>query len=539
MHLRRSFLSAGLVLALAAPAIRAEVKPHPLFCDNMVLQEGAKVPIWGTAAPGETVEIVLERKAPTASSKMDIPGVRVGPDGRWMVTLFDLKHVPGETVTLTIKGKDNTVEIKNVAIGEVWICSGQSNMEWKLKQTGSGKEDGPKAANPNIRFFDVPNRRALEPRQTIEGKWVECTPDTAAEFSAVGYYFGRDLQKDLNVPIGLIESDWGGTAAEAWTSREALLANPALRPYIERLEEAKKTYDPETGKKQYQDALAKWMEADTKWKESAAQAKKDGKPAPKAPGRPPVPEPPGMRHNDPTNLYNAMIAPLIPYGIKGVIWYQGESNAGKAYEYRTLFPTMIQDWRTRWGYEFPFLFVQLAPFMKIESEPKESAWAELREAQSMTLNRLRNTGEAVITDVGEENNIHPQKKEPVGHRLALAAEAIAYGKPIEYTGPVLRSMRVDGNKAILTFSHAAGGLVSKGADKPTGFTIAGPDHQFHNAEAIAQGEQVIVSAPGVEKPAAVRFGWANYPVVNLWNKAGLPASPFRTDDWPGVTQSKK
>ena len=303
---------------------------------------------------------------------------------------------------------------------------------------------------------------------------MEAGPSTIGDFSAVAYYFGRDLQKALDVPVGIIHTSWGGTASEEWTSMKVLNAHPEHKG----------------------------------------------------------------QHPRQSKLYNGMIAPLIPYAIKGAIWYQGESNAGRAELYKTGFPLMIQNWRDDWKQgDFPFLFVQLAPYMKIEKEPTDPAWAHLREAQLQTTVRSKHTAMAVITDVGDEKDIHPKRKEPVGHRLALAAEALAYGKKIEYSGPVFDKLTVEGNKAVLTFTHLAGGLEAK--DGPlTGFTIAGEDKVFHNAKAEIKGDTVVVFCKDVEKPVAVRFGWANYPVVNLWNKAGLPASPFRTDDFPMITKTK-
>jgi sialate O-acetylesterase len=313
---------------------------------------------------------------------------------------------------------------------------------------------------------------------------VECGPDTVGGFSGVAYFFGRDLQKALDIPIGLIHTSWGGTIAEAWTPKEALEANPDLKKLV-----------PATIK----------ME--------------------------------GNNANQGTVLYNAMIAPLISYPIKGAIWYQGESNAGRAAEYETLFPTMIQSWRKAWKQDdLPFFFVQLAPFQKIEQEPTDPAWARLREAQRLTL-KLPKTGMAVITDVGDEKDIHPKRKEPVGARLALAARAIAYGQKIDYSGPNYENVKFVDGKAILSFQNLGGGLESKGGEL-TGFTIAGDDKVFYNADAMIQGDTIVVSSAKVAKPAAVRFGWANYPVVNLWNKAGLPASPFRTDDWAMETKKK-
>jgi sialate O-acetylesterase len=524
MHRCLSFAAALAVGLGGAGLARADVKLAPLFTDNMVLQQGAFAPVWGTAEPGEEVSIVLDGgKEAVRARKIES---RADQTGRWMLKLpvDNLGHGP---LQLTVKGK-NTVTLKNVLVGEVWVCSGQSNMEMSLVSTANAQKTIAAAANPNIRLFTVKRNTAAEPQTTADGKWVECTPDTVRNFSAVAYYFGRDLQKDLNVPVGLIHTSWGGTPAQAWTSKEALEAVPELRYYPENFAKAEKSYDAEKAQAKYKEDVAKWEQA-------VAKAKEENKQPPR---KPQPPAAPGKSANSPSTLYNAMIAPLIPYGIKGAIWYQGESNAGRAYEYRSLFPTMIQDWRKRWGGdEFPFLFVQLAPYQKIVHEPGPSAWAELREAQLLTTKKLKNTAMAVITDVGEENDIHPKKKEPVGHRLELAALALAYGKPVEYSGPAFKSMTAEGDKAVLSFDHAGAGLEARGGAL-TGFTVAGKDGKFHNARAEVRGDRVVVWSPEVSDPAAVRYGWANYPLGNLWNKDGLPASPFRTDDLPITTGPK-
>ena len=471
-------LAAAACLSVQA---RADVKPFTLFSDGMVLQSGVKCPMWGTAEPGEEVSASLDTGASKPSTAT---GVKADKDGKWMLQFDDLK--PGGPYTVTIKGK-NTVTIKDVLVGEVWVASGQSNMEMGLASCANAKEEIAKSKNPKMHLFTVPKRIAAQPTTELQGKWVECDPETAGSFSAVAYYFGRDLQKARNAPVGMIHSSWGGTVAEAWTPKANLEANPELKSLL------------------------------------PADIKIDNaKPNP----------------NQGTVLYNGMIAPLVPYAIKGAIWYQGESNAGRAYQYRTLFPAMIESWREVWkNPEMPFLFVQLAPFGAIVKEPQDSAWAELREAQLMTSEKVKNTAMAVITDVGEEKDIHPKHKEPVGARLALGALAVAYGEKIVYSGPIYDSMAVDGKQATLSFRSIGQGLDAKDGAL-TGFTIAGEDKKFHNATAEIKGDKVVVQCDQVEKPVAVRFGWANFPVVNLWNKDGLPASPFRTDDVPSVTQPK-
>ena len=402
----------------------------------------------------------------------------------------------------TVTGK-NSVELTNVLVGEVWICSGQSNMEWPLKSSFEPEADIAASSNPMLRLITVPKLKADEPTHDFKGKWQQADPTSTPAFSAVGYYFGRDLQKALGVPVGLIQSDWGGSPAEVWMNQATLESNPRY-------------------KKEILDAYAA---AKKKYDEAIAQSGKT-KSSPNL----------GWK---PTELYNGMIAPLIPYAIKGAIWYQGESNAGRAHQYRTLFPDMIRNWRRDWNQgDFTFLAVQLAPFFPIKDQPAESAWAELREAQLHTTTVLPKTGVAVITDLGDEKDIHPKKKAPVGARLALSARGVAYGEKIVYSGPIYKKMKVKGDKAILNFDHAGAGLEARGGALK-GFSICGPDKKFVWALAEIDGDKVVVSNPNVAKPVAVRFGWADFPVVNLWNKDGLPASPFRTDDFPMITAPKE
>jgi sialate O-acetylesterase len=458
------FLIVGVLFAGARSA-HARVAPCEIFSDNAVLQQGIKLPVWGTADDDEKVTVSIGGQAVSTTAAQ----------GRWRVELAPLKA--GGPMTLVVEGPSNKVEAKNVLVGEVWIAGGQSNMEWKVGQAANADAEIAGSANPQIRLITIPHRqKAAAPLTDVHGKWAECGPETVGSFSAVAYFFGRELQKKLGVPVGLISCNVGGTTAERWMSKEAFEAEPTVAD-MPRTQKDKGDFD----------------------------------------------------------LYNGMLHPLIPYGIRGAIWYQGESNAGLAWHYRTLFPAMIKCWRDQWGQgDFPFLFVQLAPYNQVKPE---GIWAELREAQLMTTARSPNTAMAVITDVGEERNIHPTKKQPVGERLALAARALAYGEKIEYSGPNYESLTISGPQAIVHFKHVGLGLVAKG-EKLTGFTIAGEDKTFHDAEAKIEGDTVIVSSPEVAKPVAIRYGWANYPVVNLWNKEGLPASPFRTDDFRGKTQPK-
>jgi sialate O-acetylesterase len=345
----------------------------------------------------------------------------------------------------------------------------------------------------------------------VAGSWKESTPQTAPSFSAVAWFFGRDLRRTLKVPVGLINSSVGGTPAEAWTSRATLEADPDLKEIVERYAEQVKKYDPAAAAEKHQRALEKH-------KQAVEKAKAAGE---KPPPASPVPTDPREASVRPCGLYNAMIAPLQPFAIAGAIWYQGESNAGRAAEYQKLFPAMIQNWRQAWGQgQFPFLFVQIAPHQAMKPE--------IREAQLVSWQKVPRSAMAVITDIGNEKDIHPTKKEPVGARLALAARAIAYGENLEYSGPVYAAMKVEGAHAVLSFTHLGSGLEAKDGELK-GFTIAGADGSFVPAKAVIDGDKVVVSSPEVPNPAAVRYGWANTPDVNLFNKEGLPATPFRTD----------
>ncbi len=467
----------------------------------MVLQQGTRVHVWGWADDGEKVTVTFRGQKFSTTAK----------DGKWMVELKKLKA--GGPDVLTVTGK-NSVELNDVLVGEVWVCSGQSNMEFALKNSFESAADIAAATNTQIRLFHVPKTKANEPTNDVNAKWQVCSPQNVQYFSAVGYYFGRDLQQARNVPVGLIESDWGGSPAEVWMRKEVLAANPRYQKDI---------VDP------YPAAETRYEEALAKFKSEQAEAKNNQTKFDKrAPGQP----------WKPTELYDGMIAPLTNYTIRGALWYQGESNAGRAEQYRLLFPDMIRNWRTDWHQgDFPFLLVQLAPFKPIKDQPAESDWAELREAQLYSTQILPKVGEAVITDVGNPDNIHPTKKEPVGARLALAARGIAYGEKIVYSGPIYKSVKVEGDKAILSFDSVGSGLEARdGALK--GFAICGDDHKFIWATAEIDGKTVVVSSPQVPHPVAVRYGWADCPVVNLWNRDGLPATPFRTDNFPMITAGK-
>jgi sialate O-acetylesterase len=498
--LRRNLLAISIAALLAGvgAAARAEVKPNSLFSDGAVLQQGVAVPVWGTGKDGEQVTVKFQDQTVSTTVK----------DGRWLVRLKPMKA--GGPFTMTITG-DNTITISNLLVGEVWLCSGQSNMAFHLAQAANAAEAIAASADPQLRLFTVPYGATDAPKTDVSGSWKESSPETARGFSAVAWFFGHELRRALKVPIGLINSSVGGTPAEAWTSRATLEADPDLKETLERYAEQVKKYDPAAAAEQHQRALEKH-------KQAAEKAKAAGEKPPPTPRAPTDPREASVR---PCGLYNAMIAPLQPYAIAGAIWYQGESNSGRAAEYQKLFPAMIQDWRQAWGQgEFPFLFVQIAPHQGMKPE--------IREAQLLSWQKVPRTAMAVITDVGDEKDIHPTKKEPVGARLALAARAIAYGENIEYSGPVYASMKVEGDHAVLSFTHLGTGLMAKDGELKS-FTIAGADGSFVAAKAVIGGDNVVVSSPEVSKPGAVRYGWANTPDVNLFNKEGLPATPFRTD----------
>jgi sialate O-acetylesterase len=531
----KAVLLAVAVSVLALGTARADVTPHPIFSDNMVLQQGTEIVVWGKSAPGETVMVKLERKTPNSASGTAV-GMTADDKGNWAAKIPAQKA--GTGYQLTVSGK-NTVEFKNVAVGEVWVCSGQSNMEWSVNagETPDKVKEG--AKNPNLRLFTVQKRTAPHPINDQGDlkhftKWVESGPDTVGGFSAVAYHFGQKLQKELDVPVGLIHTSWGGTPAQAWTSLEALDAEPSLKYYADAARTAVKTYESYDQKK----AMEEYEKAHAKWKVDADKAKADGKPVPKEPAKPgakPADLPPGT----PAVLYNAMIHPLLNFKVKGAIWYQGESNSGKAFEYRTLLPTMITDWRKRFNCELPFMVVQLAPFGNGKGNSNGVTYAELRDSQLYTSQKLKKVGLAVITDVGNETDIHPKPKQPVGERLALAALGIEYDKKIVYSGPVFKDAKFEGGTATLAFDHVGGGLVAKDGDL-AGFMAAGSDHVFHPAKAVIKGDTVVVTSDKVSKIEAVRYGWMNFatPTLNFFNKEGLPATPFRTDSKPYTTEPK-
>jgi sialate O-acetylesterase len=554
---RRVACISAVVLILISgllSAAQAEVKLPAVFGDNMVIQRDMPIKVWGTAGAGEEVQVSLGERH--AQAKAD-------ENGKWKAQLDALPA--GGPLELKVQGK-NAITLKNVLLGEVWVCSGQSNMEFSVAGAINAKDEISAASNDQIRLFTVGKAVADTPQSKLAGQWVVCSPETVGSFSAVGYFFGRQLRKDLKVPVGLIHSSWGGTPAESWTSRDALHGQASLQYLLPQWEGIVAKYA--TLKAEYDQKLPAWQKELDEAKDREAKARTDAEKGkddePKSPagaeleGKPttkPAPElsvkqvmaakphePMNVIGNpwQPTGLYNAMIAPITQFPIRGAIWYQGESNAGRAYEYRTLMATMIQDWRKAWNEpEFPFLMVQLANFTPATSQPVESDWAELREAQYLTTKSLENVGVGTAIDIGDAANIHPTNKQEVGRRLALVAEATTYKmKDVEYEGPVYDSMAVEKDAIRLKFTHLGGGLVAR-ADKPLiGFQIAGEDKKWAWADATIDGDTVIVKSAQVAKPVAVRYAWANNPPSTLYNKAGLPALPFRTDDWQAITFGK-
>ncbi len=514
MRRDRALLIPFVLLGLAPLDAFAEIKLPAIFGPHMVLQRDQKDRVWGTAEPGERVVVAVagQEKATEAA-----------PDGKWSVTLDPMPA--GGPHSLSVSGKKDTVVFDDVLVGEVWICSGQSNMEWQVSSSNDGDIESLSAKYPKIRLISVPKNGTQEPQSDFKGKWEACTPETVKGFSAVGYFFGRQIHQTIGVPVGLIDDSWGGSAAEAWVRRDRLAADPKFKGMIADWDKLEKD-TPRLQAEYDQKAEAR--------REAAAKARAEGRQPPRAPESP---ESRLKGNQRPANIYNGVLKPTIGYGIKGVIWYQGESNAGRAYQYRDLFPLMIQSWRDEWGIgDFPFYWVQLADFMKETTEPGDSSWAELREAQTMTMDRLKNTGQAVIVDLGEAQDIHPRNKQDVALRLARWALARDYGVHVPYRSPSFKSMAKQGDSVVLTFEGVDNGLKAFDVPDVRGFTVAGSDKKFVKATAKVVGkDKVEVRADGVSDPVAVRYAWADNPVCNLYNSAGLPVTPFRTDDWPGVT----
>lgn len=490
-----ALVTSALLLSLA-PVARAEVKLPAIFGDHMVLQRDTAVPVWGTAAPGEEVTVSIAGQ--TVSTKANA-------DGKWSVKLAKL-NAPGPH-TLIVKA-GNSITLTDVLVGEVWLGSGQSNMALQVSRAKDFAQEQAAAKFPQLRMFTEGRAVAGIAQTEGKGKWVICAPETVGGFSATAYFFGREIHKSLNVPVGLINSSVGGTPIESWIAPEAQKASPDLKGFFENKDKPAKPIDPEQAKAKFE-------------KDTAAKAKADGKPARKRPvDRSALAE----RKGNVGGLFNGKIAPLIPYAIRGALWYQGEANStpDKAPFYHAQLSLLVNDWRARWGYDFPFAWVQLPNFGGAGRE-----WPLVREAMLKTL-ALPKTGMAITIDIGEEKDIHPKNKQDVGRRLAAWALGTVYGQAVATSGPLPAGHQVRGSDVVLSFKHTDGGLVAKGGELK-GFVIAGADQQWKPAQARIEGLTVIVSHPDVKQPVAARYGWENFPVCTLFNGAGLPASPFRTD----------
>ncbi len=505
-----------LSIVLCAGFVRADLSIAGVFGDHMVLQQQRPIPVWGRTGTGEQVTVKLAGQEKTA---------KVGADGKWMVNLESLKA--GGPYTMTVAAGEKEIEFKDVYIGEVWLCSGQSNMDMTVAKEDrywcgviNEEQEVAAAKYPLIRMFDVPFVTRDEVQEDVEGQWEICSPETVGHFSAVSYFFARDLYQKLDVPVGLVVSSYGASTAEAWTSREALNARPELRFLLENYAKKCEAYDRGKIRADYEASLVKWQQESEK-------AKAEGKKAPRKPGEP---RDPHTDQHNPCVLYNGMIAPLVPYAIRGAIWYQGESNGPTHSVYDVIMETVIRNWRQAWGQgEFPFFYVQLANYGSPSEEPcKGGSTTEVRYRQLRNL-LIPNTAMATAVDIGDAKNVHPKNKQEVGRRLALAARSRVYGEDIVYSGPIYDYMLIEGNSVRLHFIHNGGGLRSRDG-KLEGFAIAGADGKFVWGQANIDNDCVIVSSPSIEKPTAVRYGWNDDPTISLYNAEDLPASPFKTDE---------
>jgi sialate O-acetylesterase len=465
-----------LVLCLLLTAIQtvnAETTAASLFSEGMVIQRDKAVKVWGWDEPGTLVTLSLRQQKQCGETDKE---------GRWEIELAPVKA--GGPYVMAIEGTSKIV-INDIMAGEVWIASGQSNMHWEMYRTMNAEQELARAECPCIRLYHVPRKGAENPLRDSGGKWVSCTPDNVKMFSAVGYFFVKNLHENLNVPVGLINCNWGGSTAEAWVSEQTLRSDPEFLPILNAAPDIEKPY------------------------------------------------------RVPSALYNGMLQPIIPFAAGGVIWYQGEGNDHRAWQYRKLFPALIQEWRNEWNRDkLPFLYVQLANYDTPAKRAPAYSWAELREVQLKTLEKVENTAMAVTIDIGEGDSIHPLDKQEVGKRLSLAAMAKVYGSDIEYSGPIYKSMKIDEDKIILSFDHVGKGLKVKGKALQ-GFQIAADNMEFVEALAEINNDKVVVSSDSISHPKAVRYAWKNNPEnANLYNNAGLPASPFRTDDLPYVTKGQ-
>lgn len=486
--------------ALSAKPSLADVKLPNIFSDHMVLQQQQENKIWGTDNAGQKISITIgEASVQTTADEK----------GTWSTKLPSMPAT-STALKLTVQGS-STVEIQDVLVGEVWICSGQSNMQWSVNQSTDPDLERLSSNYPNIRMINFPQIGRQEAIWTHDDrKWNVSSPQTVGGFSAVGYFFARQVHQTTGVPIGMINNAWGGSAAEAWVNRDVLKASPKFEGLMKRWTDMEVSHA----------ALAAISEKTPEQQKQFDSLN-------------------GLMFGNarPGNIYNGVLKSHLGYGIKGAIWYQGESNAGRAYQYRELFPQMIQNWRQEWGQgDFPFYWVQLADFEAEKAEPGDSPWAELREAQTMTMDTVANSGQAVIVDIGEGKDIHPKNKLDVGKRLARWALAKQYNVAIDHQSPRYDSSEVSDGSMFLKFKFAESGWRPFDVNVPRGFTIAGEDKKFYNATAaILPDGRIQVSAPEVKNPVSVRYAWAQNPICNMFAKNGLPLTPFRTDDWPGIT----
>jgi len=499
---------------LLSTVCHAELKLPSVFTDHMVIQQKMENPVWGWDTPNTKVTVTIGAKSlESVASK----------DGRWEVKLpaMDASY---DAKKISIKGTSEKV-IQDVLIGEVWVCSGQSNMQWPMRQTWRGEVELMAADLPGVRLLTIPIKGTQEPQYLVKGEWAKCTPQSAKEFSAVGYHYGRYLHEILDVPVGLIDNAWGGSAAEAWVKRESIESNPGFVKLMNQWKK-KESYNMSP------EAETKWKKAATKWDQENPNPKSRW-------SRPRSPESILTGRNRPGNIWSGMVEPILGYGIKGVIWYQGESNASRAQKYAELFPFLITDWRKNQGQgNFPFYWVQLADFRWQDPNPQDSAWAELRESQTKTLS-LPNTGQAVIIDLGEGNDIHPRDKSGVAQRLVRWALTNDYGKDIEAQSPTYKTHSISESEVTLTFDHVGNGLRLVDSDNLQGFAICGADKKWFWAKGkITNKDTIKISADQVKAPIAVRYAWADNPLCNVHSKNGLPLTPFRTDDFPLTTAGK-
>ncbi len=528
----------GICCALCGMG-RADVHVPAIIGEHMMLQAGTNTPIWGWADPGEAVAVTVgDSEAATMA----------GADGKWKVVFTNLK-TSAAPIAVSIAGK-NTLTFKDVLIGDVWVCCGQSNMALPVRRVLGRDVNAPEglgqANYPQIRLFKLPKNTFLEPQTDCKGSWAVCMPDAAKEFSATGYFFGREIHRTEKIPLGLINACRGSSFGQMWTSLEALQSEGALSTYLNQALTARADYPQRKQRyfrerEKWKEDTARWPDTLKGWEAEAAKAKAEGKMPPPKPAPPgaATARPDGMDGwednvmNAPTVLFNGMIAPIIPFGIKGAIWYQGEGNADEAELYRTLFPAMVRDWRNRWGRgNFPIYVVQLSSYTAPRDQPGQSNWAAFREVQLQLQKIVPNSGMAVTVNIGCATDIHPLSKEEVGRRLSLVALAKTYSRAIAYSGPLYERMEIEGKTIRLHFTQMGSGLVAKGGAPLKRFAVAGADRKFVWGQARIDGKTVVVSSSTVPQPVAVRYAWDINPEgCNLFNAAGLPASPFRTDDW--------